>query len=427
MELTSYWQASAPRVDAGNTSVEGSYDVAIIGAGFTGLSAARKLVRAGKKVIVLEARELGNGASCRNGGHLNNGMAHGYADAMARFGADGARRLYHSYDAAIDLIEEVIDDEAIACDFRRSGKLKIASKASHVNALKASCALIKEQADSDVIFLDKSELAQELKTHEAHAAMLYPKSAMMHMGRYLHGLADAVLRHGGLVAENTTVTGLENHSDGWHIETDRGALKARDVIVATGAYSGQFTRKPLRYFIRRFVPVGSFIIVSRPLNSAEIAASVPGNRTYVTSLNIGHYFRLSPENRLIFGGRARFSSKSDTQSDAKSANVLRASMNKMFPALSGVEIDYCFGGLIDMTQDRLPRAGRHQGLYYAMGYSGHGAQMSNLMGDVLADMILGEASNPLKGMVWPAIPFYTGRPWFLPIVGAYFRARDMVS
>ena len=427
MELTSYWQATAPRFDKAQTEVSGHYDVAIIGSGFTGLSAARHLAKAGSKVAVLEAREVGHGASCRNGGHLNNGMAHGYGDAMARFGAEGARKLYHTYDASIDLIEQLIEEENIDCNFRRSGKLKLASKPGHVDGMKAACALIRDEADSDVVFLDQADLAGEIRSTAAYAGMLYPKSAMMHMGRYMHGLATAVTRHGGDVVENAPVTTMHRDGGSWQLNTPKGHLSARNIIVATGAYSGQFTSQPFRYFSRRIIPVGSYIIVTRPLTEAEIAGSVPGNRTYVTSLNVGHYFRLSPDNRLIFGGRAQFSSKSDATSDAASAKILRKGLAQMFPALAGIEVDYCFGGLVDMTQDRLPRAGHVDGMYYAMGYSGHGAQMSNQMGVVLADMILGKDNNPLADMTWPAIPMYTGRPWFLPAVGAYYRFKDMIS
>ncbi len=427
MELTSYWQVTAPRFEEAKADAEGDYDVAVIGGGFTGLSAARQLAKAGRKVVVLEAREVGHGASCRNGGHLNNGIAHGYADAMAHFGPEAARRLYHAYDASIDRIEEVIEEERIDCDFRRSGKLKIASKPGHVAGLKASCELIREEADKDVEFLDKSDLAGEIQSDAAHAGMLYRKSAMMHMGRYLHGLATAVARHGGDVVENAPVTAMRRQGTARHLSTPRGTLSAREVIVATGAYSGRFAPKTFRYFARRVIPVGSFIVVTRQLTDAEIAATLPGNRTYVTSLNVGHYFRLSPDHRLIFGGRARFSSKSDPNSDAASASILRKALDEMFPSLAGVELEYCFGGLVDMTRDRLPRAGRMDGLYYAMGYSGHGAQMSNLMGVVLADMILGKDCNPLANMPWPAIPFYSGRPWFLPAVGTYYRIKDLLN
>ena len=142
-------------------------------------------------------------------------------------------------------------------------------------------------------------------------------------------------------------------------------------------------------------------------------------------MNIGNYFRMSPDNRLIFGGRARFAATSDQRSDSKSGDILHASLVQIFPQLAKVEIDYCWGGLVDMTKDRYPRAGYVDGVWYAMGYSGHGAQLSTHLGMIMADAILGKADrNPLKGLEWPAVPGHFGKPWFLPLVGLYYKALD---
>ena len=208
------------------------------------------------------------------------------------------------------------------------------------------------------------------------------------------------------------------------LDTSRGRISADNVLVATGAY----TTPNFGYFRRRIISVGSFIIATRPLSDAEIAATMPGNRTCVTSMNIGNYFRLSPDSRLIFGGRARFSATSDQRSDARSGQILQASLAAIFPQLAKVEIDYCWGGLVDMTKDRFPRAGYHDGVWYAMGYSGHGAQLSTHLGMILADAMLGrEDRNPMKGLEWPAIPGYSGKPWFLPMVGLYYKALDRIQ
>ncbi|MBP0616352.1 FAD-binding oxidoreductase [Jiella sp. KSK16Y-1] len=155
---------------------------------------------------------------------------------------------------------------------------------------------------------------------------------------------------------------------------------------------------------------------------------MPGNRTYVTSLNIGNYFRLSPDNRLIFGGRARFSAASDAKSDAISGRILQAGLAEIFPQLSRIEIDYCWGGLVGMTKDRFPRAGEADGLYYAMGYSGHGAQLSTHMGTIMGEIIAGKPDrNPLKGLAWDAVRGYSGKPWFLPAVGLYYKMLDRIQ
>jgi glycine/D-amino acid oxidase-like deaminating enzyme len=377
---------------------------------------------------VLEAEHVSAGGSGRNGGHLNNGLAHSYADAKSHLGAERAHALYKTFDRSIDAIEKVIADEEIACDFRRSGKLKLASKPSHVAGMKAGFELINQEVDPQTRWLDRSELANEVGGDGFHGAMLYEKSAMMHMGKYVNGLATAAHRRGAKIWEGTPVTGRTKTLKGWELTTPSGTLSANTVIATTGAYSGQVRRAPLGYFRRRIISVGSFIIATRPLTPDEIVQTMPGNRTCVSSLNIGNYFRLSPDNRLIFGGRARFSAVSDQRSDAKSGEILRKALAEVFPQLAGIEIDYCWGGLVGMTKDRFPRLGEAEGMLYGTGYSGHGAQMSTLMGQMLADMALGQhKGSPLDGLKWPAIPAHSGKPWFLPLVGMWFGLKDRLS
>ncbi|NDV51278.1 MULTISPECIES: FAD-binding oxidoreductase [unclassified Salipiger] len=429
MQYQSYWHAtSTPFASAQPGPVEGKVDVVAIGAGFTGLNAARKLAREGVSVAVLEARHVGFGGSGRNGGHLNNGLAHGYGEAKAQLGAERDKALWQAYDRSIDMIEEVIAEESIACDFRRSGKLKLASKASHVAALRANFETIHREVDADTRFLEKHELEGEIGSDQFHGGMLYGKSAMMHMGRYVTGLAEAAHRHGAKIWEQAPVTGRRREGSGWLIETPKGTIRAERVIAATNAYSNSVGTAPLGFFKKRIISVGSFIVATRPLSDAEIAATLPGNRTYVTSMNIGNYFRLSPDKRMIFGGRARFSATSDQSSDAKSGKVLRAALTQMFPQMGKVELDYCWGGMVGMTKDRFPRAGEADGMIYGMGYSGHGAQISTLMGQVLADMAMGRTdTNPLQGLDWPKVPLHSGKPWFLPLVGMYFGLKDRIS
>jgi glycine/D-amino acid oxidase-like deaminating enzyme len=154
---------------------------------------------------------------------------------------------------------------------------------------------------------------------------------------------------------------------------------------------------------------------------------MPTRRNATTSLNIGHYFRIAPDHRLIWGGRARFA-LSSAESDLKSGRILEAGLQRTFPQLEGVGIDYCWGGTVDLTQDRLPRAGEHEGLFYAIGYSGHGVQMSVHMGQQMARVMAGDAeANPLRLLPWKAIPGHFGPPWFMPFVGAFYKWKDWVS
>ena len=423
MKYVSYWRDTAAAFAGGHTGpVEGHYDVAIIGGGFTGLGAALQLAKAGAKVIVLEADQVGSGASGRNGGHLNNGLAHSFLAAKAELGAERAIALYKAFDDSIDTLERLIAEENIACDFRRCGKLKLASKPGHFEGIARNFEAINREVDPETKLLSATDLKAEIGS-PFHGGMLFKKSAMMHMGRFAAGLATAANRRGAIIVEQAAVTEQVQEAKGYRLTTAKGTLRAEQVLLATGAY----TPSAFGYFRRRIIAVGSFIIATRPLTAAEAASVLPGNRTYVNSMNIGNYFRLSPDNRLIFGGRARFSATSDQRSDAKSGTTLRAAMERMFPQLAGIDIEYCWGGLVDMTADRYPRAGREGGLWYAMGYSGHGAQLSTHLGTIMADAMLGRPDkNPMKHAPWPVVPGHFGKPWFLPFVGAYYKTLDWI-
>lgn len=172
------------------------------------------------------------------------------------------------------------------------------------------------------------------------------------------------------------------------------------------------------------MPVGAFLIVTEPLPIAMLYRLLPRRRMAVDTKNLVNYFRTTPDNRLLFGGRARFAISNPT-SDEKSGAILQAALHDVFPELRAVRIDYCWGGMVDMTRDRLPRAGERNGIYYSMGYSGHGTQMSTLMGTIMAEVMDGRTElNPWKDFAWPAIPGHLGPPWFLPLVGAYYRIKD---
>ena len=422
MKLESYWLDSAPRfTGAAEGPVDDRANVVVIGGGFTGLSAARALARRGASVVVLEAGQVAGEASGRNGGQCNNGIAHSFAGLVASFGAERARAIYRAFDDAVDTVESIVREENIACDFVRAGKIKLAAKPKHFEALARTYEDLHRDVDPDLELVSAARIRDEVDSDRFHGGLIQKKSAQLHVGRFAVGLAEAAARHGARIFQSAAVTKLERLSSGSHrVTSERGTIEAAQVLLATGAS----VKGPFGWFRRRLVPVGSFIVVTAPLERALLDRILPKRRSYVTTRHIGNYFRATPDNRLLFGGRARFA-MSNPRSDEKSGHILKAGIEAHFPQLRGVAIDYCWGGLVDMTADRLPHAGEHEGLFYSLGYSGHGVQMSVHMGQVMAEVLDGHAAaNPWQQSNWPAIPGNVGKPWFLPLVGAWYRLQD---
>jgi glycine/D-amino acid oxidase-like deaminating enzyme len=367
-----YWDATAARFcGAERGAVEGKFDVAIVGGGFTGLSCALALARKGASAVILEAGRVVGEASGRNGGHVNNGLGGSYRAARCALGVEKAQQLYHAYDSGVDLIERLVSEENIDCGFKRTGKLKLAYKLQHFDALQAEYDVMIREVDPDLTLIPRSSIRSEVDSDAFHGALLYQKSGQMHMGAFGAGLATAAARRGARIYENANVTRFDRTAKGYKIETGKGTVEAKQLLLATGT-----SRKwPFGWLRQRIIPVGSFIVATEPLPVDILDRILPNRRNGVTTKNIGNYFGIMRDNRLLFGGRARFTISSPI-SDAKSGEILQAKMREVFPFLKGTRIDYCWGGLLDMTINRLPRAGERDGVFYSMGYSGHGTQMS---------------------------------------------------
>jgi glycine/D-amino acid oxidase-like deaminating enzyme len=422
MKLDSYWLDTAPAgLYASEGPAEGSFDVAVIGGGFTGLSAALAFGHRGASVAVLDAGRIGGGASGRNGGQCNTGVAHDYAALRQQLGVERAQGCYRAYAAAVDTVERLIREESIECDYLASGKLKLASKPHHFDHLQRTAELIQREVDPEVDIIGRDRIRNEVDSDSFFGGLLQKRGGQMHMGKFAIGLANAAARRGARLFEHAAVTAIEKDGTGYRVTSSRGTVYAQQVLIATGPSR----HGPFSWYRRRMAPVGSFIVVTEPLPEAALGRLFPQRRSYTTSRLMHNYFRVTSDSRLLFGGRARFTA-SEQPSDEKSGRILRANLAQLFPSLAQARIDYCWGGLVDITADRLPRAGQHGGIWFSMGYSGHGTQMSTHMGQVMAEVMSGNpAANPWRDFQWPAIPGHTGKPWFLPLVGAYYQIKDV--
>ncbi len=423
MRSTPYWLDTCEAgPDRSTTQVEGAVDVAVVGAGLTGLSTALHLARRGVRVAVLEADRVASGASGRNGGMAAPGMTVPLGKAIERHGLEVAARWQWLYAEAIDTVERLVAEEGIDCGFQRTGKLTLAWKPGHLDGLRAAQETLSEQMGYETSLVTRDQLDSEIGSPAYHGALLDRRGATLHVGRFTRGLAEAAALHGAQVHERAEVTDLRRRGVAHEVVTSRGSVLADQVLVATSGY----TRRPFRWLQVRVAPVGSFIVVTEPLGADVCDDLLPHRRAASDTKNLLHYFRTTPDQRLLFGGRARFA-MSTPRSDAKSGRVLRSAMTEVFPQLSEAGIDYCWGGLVDMTLDRMVHAGEHDGVHYSLGYSGHGVQMATHMGARMADVLTGSPeANPWGELPFRRIPGHVGPPWFLPFAGAYYKALDVL-
>jgi glycine/D-amino acid oxidase-like deaminating enzyme len=247
--------------------------------------------------------------------------------------------------------------------------------------------------------------------------------------RYVAGLGAAAMKAGAAVFEQTRVQKIEREGrqgvQGWKVSTSRGALWARDVFVGTSGYTSGTTPG----LQKKIIPIGSYIITTEVLPEALARELSPRNRMIYDSKNYIYYYRLTPDNRMLFGGRAAFFPES-RDSIRRSAEILRLGMVEVYPQLRNTKVEFVWGGTLDFAFDIMPHAGEMDGMYYALGYAGHGVAMATYQGQLMGLRIAGEKpDNPFDGIPFPGAPLglYNGWPWFLPFAGAYYKFLDWVS
>lgn len=427
MKMQSYWLDTAtPSGDYSETKIPKEVDVAVVGGGFTGLSTALHAAKSGKSVALLETNTVNWGASGRNGGMATTGLAIGFRDALKRYGQQRAIGYFKEYNHAIDLIESLVQDNNLDVDYERAGKMNLAWKESHWEGMQKTAKALQDLVGQPVTLVDRENIRSEIGSDVYHGAMVDPLGAGMHVGKFGHELARLAVNAGATIHERAEVTDLRRvaNSDVHDLKTTRGTLRAGKVVVGTSGYTG----KPFGWMQRRVIPVGSFIVVTEPLPQEVVDDLLPNRRMASDSKNFIYYFRITPDNRLLFGGRARFA-LSDPSQDRKSGEILEKAMHYVFPQTRDARVDYMWGGLVDISMDQMVHAGQHDGLYYSLNYSGHGVQMATYMGKVMSDVVSGNPeANIWRDLKNPWIPGYFGQPWLhLRVGGAYYGLQDKLS
>lgn len=397
----SWYRASVPAVPP-RAQLQGvlDADVCIVGAGFTGLSAALELAEAGRSVIVLEAEDVGWGCSGRNGGQINPGVACDHARVVSELGEQDARRVWQLGLDGVDLLRDRVERYGIDCDLKW-GILLVANKARQVPELRAWQQELGELGYDRLEFHDRAAL-QGLLNADYQAGVMDLGGGDLHPLKYVQGLARAAEQAGVRIFERSAVRSYREQRGQVQVCTAGGQVRAGHLLLAGNAYLG----KLLPWYRKGFMPIGSYIGATRPLG--DLAEQLIPSRAAVCDMNtLIDYYRLTPDNRLLFGGRA---SARDARPDAL-RQTMRERMAQVFGQLAGEDFEYLWGGQVAMTMSKAPVFGRlGQRVLFTQGYSGQGVALAGLAGKLMAETVLGDARNFDLMARWRHLPVPPGAP-----------------
>lgn len=423
MKMTPFWTDQTPRPEEILTSdFPEEAEVAIIGSGYTGLNAAIVLSEAGAEVAVLEQETIGWGGSSRNGGLVAADLGGGMQAVEKHYGIQMAQKLWRWSVESCDLVEQIILNKGIECDYQRNGEVRLAWKPKHFEKYRRYSEYIYAQFGYDGYHIvERTDLQAEIGSPAYQGGLVDEHAAGLDPAKFVFGLARAAAENGVKLLENAKVTKIRRLNGRFYLETSRGGLLAKEVLLATNGYT-TFLVPAARFGIN---PAGSSIIITVPLPKELQAELSPKGRIFVDSNNFLNYFQLTADGRMMFGGRRNLSANIDP---AQSARELRKRMTQVFPQLKNVPITHVWTGKICLSFDRLPHIGRIDGIHYAYGYTGHGVASACHLGYEAGQLIAGQIEScPLMEIKHPRTVFAAFSEVYLPMVSLWYRVVDWVS
>jgi len=396
-------------------------DVAVLGGGLAGCSAALHLAKRGLKVALLEAHFVGYGASGRSGGQAIFGLAASQKRLIADVGRDDARRLFDLSIEALDLTQALMREYAIDCEYQPN-HVHVALKPRQVQELEEwNQELHEEYAYPSARLLDRDELKNHVRSDRYLAGLIDPRSGHLHPLKFTRGVARAAEGAGATIYENSEILRYEDGPE-VRVHTAHGTVRCANLILCGNAYIGRVAPA----LARRILGIGTYIIASEPLGEERARSLLPSNAAIADINWILDYFRRSQDHRLLFGGRVSYSSVQPP----RLAESMRQRMVRVFPALADIKVAYAWGGYLDITMSRAPNFGRlAPNVYYLQGFSGHGISLTGLAGKLVAEAVAGTAE---RFDVFARIPHrdFPGGPLFrrpsLMLAMLYYRLRDLL-
>jgi glycine/D-amino acid oxidase-like deaminating enzyme len=389
-------------------------DVLIVGAGYTGLSAARETAAAGRSTLVLDAGAIGAGCSSRNGGQVAYSIKPTFQSLRKKFGADIAFGICREGLDAVAYLRALATKD-IDCGWREDGCFFGAHTARHFAAMVRDAENQPRGLEQRIDIVAKADQHREIASDFYHGGSVYPDDASVDPTRLLLALLRRATDSGASVMDRCPVDAIQPTGDGFEVSTRRGIVRARQVLLATNGYSGPLSP----WARRRVIPIGSYQIATAPLGRDRVRELIPRGRNIVDSRRVVVYFRPSADGeRIIFGGRAALAEKDPLACVPR----LRRMMERILPQLRSVPVSHAWVGWVAYTFDTLPHLGQHDGVHYCMGYCGQGVPLAPYFGKRIGQQMLGlkEGRTALDGLPFPSRPYYRGKPWFLaPSVFAY--------
>jgi len=414
-----YWLDDVEPPASGATELPATADVVIIGAGYTGLSAAIETARGGRSTVVVDAERAGWGCSTRNGGQISTSIKPGWEELCRRYGSERGTAIAREGHNALAWIEDFIAREAITCDFSVVGRFHAAHNARAFGRLADGIGKRPPGLEIPAEVVPRSEQHRVLGSDAYWGGVIYPRHAALHPAKFHKGLVERALAAGTVIVEHCRATGIDRNSSGFTVTTALGATRARDVIVATNGYTGTITP----WQRRRVIPIGSYVIATEPIPREVMDRLMPTPRVVSDTRKVVYYYRPSPDRtRIVFGGRV-----SAAETDPRiSGPRLHADLVALFPQLENVRVSHSWMGFVAYTFDTLAHTGVHDGIHYAMGYCGSGVSMASYLGMRTGQKVLGlsEGRTGFDDIGFATRPFYTGKPWFLAASVAYYRWLD---
>lgn len=384
----SYYEASVTRPEASSPlSGKVRADVCVVGGGLAGLSAALELAARGYAVTLLEARRIGWGASGRNGGQALVGFASDDA-VEAQLPAEDARRAWFLTVEGLDLLRQRIATHKIDCDFV-PGYLSLAVNARKARGLEQWIDHVERAYQYPLQRVNQKDVGQWIASKRFHSGAYDPNSGHLHPLKYTLGLAQAVREAGVTVHENSPVTEVLRGAKPL-VKTACGQVECDYVVLAGNVYIGEFAKELAPELPPRVMPVGTYITATEPMEKARADALIRHRAAVCDTNFVLDYFRLTMDNRMLFGGRVSYS----TATPPDLAGSMKKRMLAVFPQLADVPMAYTWGGFVDITMNRAPDFGRIGGnIYYLQGFSGHGLVLTGMAGKLAAEAIAGQAER----------------------------------